>query len=98
MQDATPTEREAVMLRWRADHPEAAADAGPTDEEAAAILQAIRERAMQIENASLGLLMKNLRVNPRGNNTPSLRPFFFVVSIIVGGGILVAIANYVFSR
>ena len=98
MEDATPTEREAVLLRWRAAHPDAAPGSGPGEDESETLLREIRERAIQIENQTLGILMKKMRVRPSGKNSPSLRPFVFVLSVLVAAGILIAVANVVFRR
>ena len=98
MDDATPTEREAVLLSWRAKHPEAAPGSQPSPEEATLLLQEIRKRAIDIENASLSLLMKQLRVNPRGNNAPQLRGAIFAIAVTIGLAILVFGTYYLLGR
>jgi len=62
--EATPTEKEAVLLRWRAQNPNAPADGRPTDEEAAELLREIRDRASAIESQAMELLKKQMKIRP----------------------------------
>ena len=98
MEDATPTEREAVLLSWRSKHPEAGPGDQPPPEEAAMLLREIRERAMDIENASLSLLMKQMRVRPTGGGAPQLRGFIFALAVTIGLCILIVGAYYLIAR
>jgi len=98
MDDATPTERDAVLLSWRAKHPEAQPGAQPSQEEATIILKEIRDRAIEIENASLSLLMKQMRVRPSGGGAPQMRGFIFALAVTVGLIILVAATYYLMGR
>jgi hypothetical protein len=84
MDDATPTEREAVKLRWRAKNPEAGQNAGPSTEEEGILLKEIRERAMAIESESLRMLMEKMRVRPsRAGNTRHAQSLFVILGILV---------------
>ena len=87
MNDATPTEQEAVKLLWRAKNPESQAP-GPSEAEAAVLLQQVRDRAIAIENASLELLKKQMRVRPTGGGPSKARLAALVVMIIVVAGLL----------
>lgn len=62
MSDPTPTEKEAILLRWRHLHPEAAADSAPTKEESDQLLSDIRARASTVESEAMKILNQKMRV------------------------------------
>ncbi len=70
LDDATPTEREAVLLRWKTQNPAAGPEDRPTAEEQQVLLREIRERALAIENDMLKLMMEKMRVRPSGKGKP----------------------------
>jgi hypothetical protein len=89
--EPTPTEREAVLLRWRTLHPESG-NMQPSPEEAAVLLQEIRERAISIENVALELVKKQMRVRPSGQGGLPLKSFIFGVAVLFGLIVLVVAA------
>lgn len=58
MNEITPTEREAILLRWRMKNPDAPEGAGPTSEEAAQLLTEIRARQAAVEAEALAVLKR----------------------------------------
>lgn len=83
MIDPTPTELEAVRLRWHALHPEATADDSPSADEATVLLQEIRERAIAIENASLEMLKEKMRVRSKPANVKKPRQWLVIVIVVL---------------
>ena len=85
MEPPTSTESEAILLRWRTQHPDAPADAGPTDVEKAALLAEVRDRAAAIETEAFKMLMQAVRNQPSrsGFNSKYMQMFFlyFVVPV-----------------
>lgn len=62
--DATPEERQAILLRYRKQNPEAPPDAQPTPEEEKRLLLEIRERVAAIEGEALKMLLQVTRNPP----------------------------------
>jgi hypothetical protein len=62
--DATHVELEAIQLRFRAQNPEAPADAKPTREQAEILLREIREREALVEQSALAMLHQATKNSP----------------------------------
>jgi len=97
LEDATPTEREAVQLRWRALNPDSTSS-GPSEVEAAALLKEIRDRAIAIENASLEMLKQQMKIQSKAQVAKQGRSLFFTVAAIIGLVILVVGTYYLMGR
>lgn len=78
-------EKEAIVLRWRSQHPDAPAEALPTPEESAQLLLEIRERMAGVENEAVQMLSRALRARDTGKSNAS-RSFLMlmVIMILVG--------------
>lgn len=90
MDPPTEIEREAVLLRYRAQHPYA--DDQPTAELAAQLLTEVRNRQQQVEQAALDILRRETR-NPPSRGFYSKHMQFFILKvlfplIIIGLGIV----------
>ena len=68
--EPTLLEKEAILLRWRSQHPGAPADGAPSAEESAELLVEIRERVAGIESETLSMLSRSLRTRPTGGGGP----------------------------
>ena len=97
LEDATPTEREAVQLRWRAMNPDSTSDC-PSADEAAILLREIRERAIAIENASLELLKQKMRIRSTGGGSRQAKSFFISIVAVIGLAALVVGTYYLMGR
>ena len=73
MEEPTLLEKEAILLRWRSQHPEAPGEALPSAEESAQLLVEIRERVAGIESETLNMLSRSMRVRPTGGGGPMSR-------------------------
>jgi hypothetical protein len=65
--EPTPTETEAVRLRYRAIRPDAPVDAEPTQEQFDDLLMDVRKRASAIEVAALHMMMDKMKVKKTTN-------------------------------
>lgn len=86
----SPEEAERILLmRWHAQHPEAAEGEVPNDEERARLEVEIAERQAAIEQAALAMLMQATRNQPSrsGGNSKYMQLFWlvFVVGFVVVG-------------
>jgi hypothetical protein len=73
VEEPTPLEKEAILLRWRSQHPEAAAEAQPSAEESSQLLLEIRQRVAGIESETLNMLTRSMRTRPTGGGGPMSR-------------------------
>lgn len=99
--DASDAEREAVLLRFRADHPNAPSDALPTPEEESEILADIRRRQAEMEANAMRMLRRATHVAPTGQtrlnyvNARLAARFFYALGALV---VLLVLALWVASR
>jgi hypothetical protein len=83
--DPTPTEQEAIVLRWRHLHPEAAPDALPTKQQSDQILADIRARASAIEGEAMKMLNQKMRIvsSNGANSKQSAVSFLILIAALV---------------
>jgi hypothetical protein len=77
------SELEAIRLRWRHLHREAARDAEPTEEETLVLLQEIRDREEAIEQETHKMLMQAVRNAPSRSGVNSRYMRFFLLVVLV---------------
>jgi Flp pilus assembly protein TadB len=89
--DATTEELQALLLRFRKQHPDAPADARPTPEETGRLLNEIRERQAAIEAESLRILAQGTRNQPSRSGENS--KYMQLLMLLLAAG-LVALGIY----
>lgn len=97
LEDATPVEREAVLLRWRAKNPNAPEGSVPTEAEQVQLLSEIRDRASAIEGEAFKMLMEKMRITTANgaNSRHSLFVFSVICAIIIAAGVYAFFARFV---
>ena len=88
--NATPTELEAIQLRWRMKNPQAPTDSHPSAEESEELLAEIRARAEAIEKNALHAL-KRATGNPASlshNSKHVLLLYYILFAAIVICGLV----------
>ena len=80
--EATPEERQAVVLRFRKQNPNAPPDAQPTPEEEERLLLEIRERVDAIEGEALKMLLRATRNPPTRSGMWSKHMQFISLNVL----------------
>ena len=85
--DATPEERQAILLRFRKQSPNAPPDAMPTPEEEERLLLEIRERKAAIEGETFKMIIQATRARPSysGNSKHAQLIVLFLMLPIFAG-------------